>query len=265
MDEGWERLLTTEQWKSIPGHLWTWFFTAQVPLSGLIGVPALYLALVNSRKVVITAGKAGHFMTQLAAFLLLLPANAYELFFTDSVLDPPFPFWFSSFWRGFLRGVANFFDRSLEELDTDEATLYAFAEVIESLLPQWVLDRIEDDESDDGVRPPFQGVAVTRSQRTGRTPNSFAGELFLWIPYVRRTIPVLFSAGVAVLLTYVICRLVDDDGVCGTSTICGGPNGKGEYQCLWNNDALGEASALGKKPLRYRFFHDGTRMQFPDR
>ncbi|KAI3335188.1 hypothetical protein F4824DRAFT_501150 [Ustulina deusta] len=341
MDEARDRFFKMEGWKSLPADAWNWFLAARVPLRGLVGVPTLYLALVNRRRLfrefIDGTGVAGHFMTRVAAFLVFLPASLADVFFRDELLDSPMPLWIARFWAGFSRGLDRYADYFVDEGDEndendDEEEPFGFAEFVgavstcsfgddedddDKLKEQtavWVAEyaprvadfaeavfnwRVGEDEDDDKLkeqtaawlaeyaprvaefaeavvnwcvgddedRARRPGRADPAQTRTGREAHSLAAELGFWAACVRRTAPVFVGGGAVLLAVYVLCQfVVAADSPCGTSFVCGGPDGGGMYRCLWYAEAaIREASEVASRPLRYRFFQDGTRLLFPDR
>ncbi|KAF2971228.1 hypothetical protein GQX73_g2376 [Xylaria multiplex] len=229
---------------NLPMDFLHWFLEAQIPLRLIVGPPVVIFLFL----LIVEHGEAlWHFHRQLAVFLAHLPFTAVavtrELFFEHEYLDSPNPIWIVDFIRGLRRGIT----RSLDALQAD-------------------LDAYDDDlqsqSSDESSVAPAREV----NDRTGRTPRPLFVEFDGWDQPLIAGFGILVVCSVCMLLVFVSCKFVDYDGPYGTSRLCGGPIGYDRYDCLLDaEDMLREASAGAKKPPNYRFFHDGTRIQIPDR
>ncbi|KAI0415463.1 hypothetical protein F5X98DRAFT_388821 [Xylaria grammica] len=267
---------------------WAWFLTAKVPLPALVGPPAVVLAVVLAvdwspsilHAVLQGAEAAAQFTTQLGLFIAHLPATtvavATEIFFTTRLLDSPLPLWLADFARGFARGLGRsllVFSDDLEdwpgngnaEPQGDGAHTPVGTPPTSPGSAGQSVDGSDGGSDGGGDGDGFLRYEGPDHDRTGATATPIFDELGAWGPFARHALGIISLSGFALLIVFVVCHLVDGDGD-GYSEVCGGPNGEGEYACLWNNDdAIREAAAVGLKPLKYRFFYDGTRMQFPDR
>ncbi|TGJ81182.1 hypothetical protein E0Z10_g7587 [Xylaria hypoxylon] len=238
--------------------IFRWFLAAKVPLPVLVGVPAAILVAINSKLIfnvfVRYTEMSADLMMKLSLFLMFLPFTALlvirDLFFGIHVLDSPIPLWILDFLRGFRTGLGRCLAVFSRDLDDDD----------------------DDDDDDDAAEaaPPARGQYYPApNDRTRRTPRSLSQEIDSWEPSVERVLPVLAFCVFVLFLLFVVCKLCsffDEDGWCATSDVCGGPNASGEFSCLWyNENVIRKASLIAKKPLRYRFFYNGTRIQLPDR
>ncbi|KAI1291478.1 hypothetical protein F5Y03DRAFT_32199 [Xylaria venustula] len=246
-------------WKSVPASAWSWFLTAKVPLPGLLGVPALYYVLTNHEQLTAAAGMAGTFMTQLAVFLISIPIALVQFVFIRCCVPIPL----LRFVRGFLRG-----------LDTALGRFWRDVYLVDRGYGEghWGLVEADGDDagSDDGYvlvgQRDWEGMERDENRRTGAYPNTITNELTSWAPYISQTTWALFWTALLLLLLYIACNyLFDPNGYCGTSALCGGSGGQGEYTCLSTDEVirLARERAPATRPWRYRVLVDGTRKMFP--
>ncbi|KAK5624931.1 hypothetical protein RRF57_000648 [Xylaria bambusicola] len=232
----WDRLLRAL--KSFLGWAWHWFLTAKVPLPGLIGVPALLWTLVHHDWLL------SGFIGGVDVFADFLVGFVARLRILHSVLREIFS-----------RRIISML------LFRCGLGLRAFGErYIGQGAPQVELDGEDDDGGHGGAgRPVRRGPLI--ETREGETPHTIGQELSFWWAYIHRITLVLFFSAAVLVSVYMLCKYTG-----GTSFVCGGPKGRGDYTCLrFDDEAIREVSRIGKKPMNYRFFSDGTRMQFPDR
>ncbi|KAI0538467.1 hypothetical protein GGR58DRAFT_501131 [Xylaria digitata] len=250
----------------LPMDLLNWFLEAKVPLPLIVGPPTGVFLF----SVVVQHGETlKHFGEQLSLFLVYLPLTAVEvtreLFFGHNHLDSPTPLWITDFIRGLRRGLG----RSLGVFTDDLFGLQDRPRPRPGGQPPVAQPQFVGTEEEGNRERNAEDAAL--SDRTGRTPMSLFGEIESWGRFLRIGLRIVAVCSLGMLLVYFSCKFVDDDSAYGTSTFCGSPYGQGDYDYLWDNEdvtreaVIREASAIGKKPLNYRFFHDGTRMQFPDR
>ncbi|KAI0970536.1 hypothetical protein F4678DRAFT_479941 [Xylaria arbuscula] len=249
-------------WKSIPASVWAWFLEAKVPLPIVVNLPTLYLLLVNYEQLIATAGTAGTFLAHLGAFLISTPFVLFNFVFVRWRV----PISLIRFARGFYRGLdmaLGRFWRDVLAADWGFGHVHGDRGVVE--------DDGGDDGSDDGYvlvdERDWEGMRRDENRRTGANPNTVTDELTTWGPYIGQTKWALLCTGIVLLLLYLACNyFFDSNGWCGTSGLCGGPDGNGEYTCLSNDEVvrLARHGARATRPWRYRVFVDGSRRMFPD-
>ncbi|KAJ3572747.1 hypothetical protein NPX13_g4941 [Xylaria arbuscula] len=281
--------------ESMIGFAVQWLWTAKVPLPGLIGVPALIYAAIHFPAYLVSYVDAlevlGQGLASLETFIRLLPRMLHELLLTERLVDSPFLLWAGRFWMGFFRGLWAFWvqGRSARQngrrggggggggddaagddagagISRSRSSAYRqpYAESVSDLGSDSDAGNSSDDGSDRGAHEPLMQRDPS-PERAGQGPHTITQELHFWVAYYQGAALVLTLITAILAVIYFFCNfLVSLDSWCGTSVLCGGPNGAGDYACLRYNDAVvREAISASKAPLKYRFFYDGTRIQFP--
>ncbi|KAI0520810.1 hypothetical protein F5B22DRAFT_644555 [Xylaria bambusicola] len=278
----WDRVLRAL--KSCLSYAFYWLFTVKIPVPGVIGVPALLWALakqeylryeflelldgfVNGAQVFASRDRLlcefiggvqvlGDWMGGLVALMRVLHLVLRDVWLTEELVDSPFLLWAVRFWRGFFRGLGAFGARYIREymsrvgLDDDEE------EDCSGSGSESDTNTDTDTDTDTGT-----GTKLGSDDGyQGETPRPIGHELSFWPVYTLRTILVLFLSAAALVSAYVLCKYLV------TALFIGGGGCRRRGICLQFYDiAILEASRVGKKPIDYRFFDDGTRMQFPKR
>ncbi|KAI1361775.1 hypothetical protein F5Y08DRAFT_355801 [Xylaria arbuscula] len=273
--------------ESTIGFALQWLWTAKVPLPGLIGVPALIYAAIHFPAYLVSYVDAleilGQGLASLETFIRLLPRMLHEILLTERLVDSPFLLWAARFWMGFFRGVWAFWVRGRSAgrngrrvgggddgagAGNSRARINGYqqpyAESVSDLGSDSDAGNSSDDGSDRGAHEPLMQRDPS-PERAGQGPHTITQELHFWVAYYQGAALVLVLICAILAVVYFFCNfLVSLDSWCGTSVLCGGPNGSGDYACLRYNDAVvREAITASKAPLKYRFFYDGTRIQFP--
>ncbi|KAI8628290.1 hypothetical protein F5Y19DRAFT_147667 [Xylariaceae sp. FL1651] len=191
-----------------------------------------------------------HFLRQLLILLPRLPFRICEvivdIFLTETRSgDTPFPLFFLRFWHGFLVGLVRCFVHFGGDISVRRPA------------PRQGGIRLAD-EGHDGQ----QGIDERNEQDeaiVAEPPRPLLREFRNGWTYLRSALLCFAVLSLLWLGLYHLCYIFLGYDWAASY------NGEQCLTCLPDDEAFREAMAEAKKPLRYRFFGDGTRILFPER